>query len=233
MIDGGDALGAQRVGGDARDERGVDPAREPEHDVLEAVLVARSRAGRARAPRRPPPRGSSSGASDAAGAARRVPRGRGRRGSARAASATSRPRASRAARALARRRAGARRAGARGRRRDQQLLARTARRARSISPVVVDDERVAVEDELVLAADERAERDAREVVARALGEHALALDALAGVVGRGGDVDDQRRAGERLVGGGRAGLPDVLADRQADACAADARCTRPPAPAWK
>ena len=40
---------------------------------------------------------------------------------------------------------------------------------------------------------------------------------LAGVVGGGGDVDDQRRAGERLVAGRRARLPDVLAHRQPDA----------------
>ena len=35
----GDAVGAERVGGDQRDERRVDPAREPEHDVPEAVLA--------------------------------------------------------------------------------------------------------------------------------------------------------------------------------------------------
>ena len=41
---------------------------------------------------------------------------------------------------------------------------------------------------------------ADEVVARALDEHRLALDALAGEVGRGGRVDDQRRPGQRLLG---------------------------------
>ncbi len=59
------------------------------------------------------------------------------------------------------------------------------------------------------------------MLAGALGEHPLALGALAGVVGGGGDVDDQRRAGERLLAGGRAGLPDVLADGQPDAVPAD------------
>ncbi len=84
-----------------------------------------------------------------------------------------------------------------------------------------------VEDELVLAADEPAEGDAGDVLARALGEHPLALGALAGVVGGGGDVDDQRRAGERLLAGGRPGLPDVLADGQADARAAPSSITAP------
>ena len=79
----------------------------------------------------------------------------------------------------------------------------------------------AVEDELVLPADEAAERDGREVVARALGEHPLAPQPLARVKRRGGDVHDQPRARERLVRQRRAGLPDVLADRQADRDAVD------------
>ena len=98
---------------------------------------------------------------------------------------------------------------------------------------MVDHEGVAVEDELVLAADERAEGDAGDVLAGALGEHPLALGALAGVVGRGGDVDDQRRAGQRLVAGRRAGLPDVLADRQPDAARSPISITAPRRPAWK
>ena len=94
------------------------------------------------------------------------------------------------------------------------------RRARQHVALVVDHDRVPVEDQLVLAADAVAERDRAEVVARALDEHRLALAALAGEVGRGRRVDDQRRAGERLRGGRRPGRPDVLADRQPDA----ARC---------
>ena len=59
--------------------------------------------------------------------------------------------------------------------------------ARAITvALVVDHDRVAVEDQLVLAADEVAERDGAEVVARALDQHALALAALARVVGRRG-----------------------------------------------
>ena len=49
------------------------------------------------------------------------------------------------------------------------------RRAGEHAALVVDDHRVAVEDQLVLAADEVAERDRGQVVARALGEHPLAL----------------------------------------------------------
>ena len=52
--------------------------------------------------------------------------------------------------------------------------------------------------------------------ARAGRPSARARAPLPRVVGRGGDVDDQRRAGERLVGHRRPGLPDVLADRQPD-----------------
>ena len=75
---------------------------------------------------------------------------------------------------------------------------------------------MAVEDELVLAADEVAERDVGSVVARARDEHLLAVLGLADVEGRRGEVDEQRRAGEREIGRRRARLPDVLADRRAD-----------------
>ena len=75
---------------------------------------------------------------------------------------------------------------------------------------------MAVEDELVLAADEVAERQVRRVVPRPGDQHLLAVLGLADVERRGGEVHDQLRAGEREVGRGRAGLPDVLADRRAD-----------------
>jgi hypothetical protein len=51
--------------------------------------------------------------------------------------------------------------------------------------LVVDQQRVAVEHQLVLTAHQVAERDGAQVVARALDHHLLALDALAGLVGRG------------------------------------------------
>ena len=50
----------------------------------------------------------------------------------------------------------------------------------------------------------------------ALGEHPLALGALAAVIGGGRRVDDQARAGQRLDRRRRAREPDVLADRQPD-----------------
>ena len=75
---------------------------------------------------------------------------------------------------------------------------------------------MAVEEELVLAADGVAEGEERGVVARAGDEHLLAVLRLADVVRRRGEVDEQLGAGERQVGGRRAGLPDVLADRRAD-----------------
>ena len=56
----------------------------------------------------------------------------------------------------------------------EQLLTELGR-ARDRLAAVVHDERVAVEDEFVLASDERAEGHASQVVAGALGEHALAL----------------------------------------------------------
>ena len=55
---------------------------------------------------------------------------------------------------------------------------------------MVDDEGVAVEDELVLPADDRAERERRNVLAGALDDERLALEALARVVGGRGEVDD-------------------------------------------
>ena len=71
-----------------------------------------------------------------------------------------------------------------------------------------------VEDELVLAADEIAEREVRARVARACDEHLLALFRLADVVGRCGEVDDELGAGEGEVGRRRPRLPQVLADRR-------------------
>ena len=82
---------------------------------------------------------------------------------------------------------------------------------------------MAVEDQLVLAADGVAERDEARVVARARAQHLLALAVLADVERRRGDVRDELRAGEREVGRGRPGLPDVLADRQADEHVAEAQ----------
>src|SRR5438270_530775 len=98
---------------------------------------------------------------------------------------------------------------------DEQVLLELGRAGDRLTGVV-DDERVAVEDELVLTADETAERHGRQVVAGSLGEHAFTFGALALAVGGRGNVDDQRRPGKSLVAGLRPGLPDVLAHRQPD-----------------
>ena len=190
--------------------------------MAEAVLAHVVAKAAARAPRRPRPRAARSAARCAvpapARSARRARRAR------RAARRRGR------ARALARAWPELRRRSAAGASRSTSQTSSSssncAARASSVAGVV-DDERVAVEDELVLAADERAERERGDVLAGALDDHRLALEALAGVVGRGGEVDDQRRAGERLVRARRPGLPDVLADRDADAVPRRARSGRP------
>ena len=91
-----------------------------------------------------------------------------------------------------------------------------ARRAREHLALVVEHDRVPVEDELVLAADGVDEGDVADVVARTRLKHLLALAVLADVERRGRDVDEQLRAREREVGRGRARLPDVLADGRPD-----------------
>ena len=60
------------------------------------------------------------------------------------------------------------------------------------------------------------EHDRGEVVDRALDEHALAAVPVADAVGRGRQVHDHLRAGQRLRHRRRPRLPDVLADRDAD-----------------
>jgi hypothetical protein len=101
---------------------------------------------------------------------------------------------------------------------DQRLL--EGRGAGDDLALLVDDERVTVEDELVLAADGVHERDPGDVVAGADAEHLLALPPFAEMERRGRDVGDDVCASEREVGGRRARLPDVLADRGADECLA-------------
>ena len=114
----------------------------------------------------------------------------------------------------------------RGRSRARHYLARVDRAeaerflelwaAREHCAVLVDGEYVAVEDELVLAADRVDEHDRGQVVDRALHEHALAVLAVAGAIGRRGQVHDHLGAAERLRHRGRPPLPDVLADADPD-----------------
>ena len=89
-------------------------------------------------------------------------------------------------------------------------------RAREHLALVIEHDGVSVEDELVLAADGVDEGDVADVVSRAGRKHLLALPLLADVERRGGDVDEELRAREREVGCGRAGLPHVLADGRPD-----------------
>ena len=187
---------------------------------------------RSRPRRRSRPRGSrSSRRSRRARARARAASARGRRAARRSAGSSvvrGRPAAARSTVAVA---GGAARSRASARRRtsaepasdrlgrvdvdDEQRLLEAGRAGDHLA-LVVEHERVAVEDQLVLAADRVAERDEARVVARARDEHLLALAVLADVERRGGDVGDELRAGEREVGRGRAGLPDVLADRRPD-----------------
>ena len=97
---------------------------------------------------------------------------------------------------------------------EQRLL--EPRRAGDHLALVVQHHGVPVEDELVLSADEVAERDVDRVVSGARDEHLLAVFGLAHVERRRAEVDEQRRAREREVGSRWARLPDVLADGQAD-----------------
>ena len=88
MIVDADALGAERVGCEAGDERRVDPAGEPEHDVLRSRSSRRSRAARAQRAHRSRPRparaarpraGSSASGASRLLAARRLAAERGQR----------------------------------------------------------------------------------------------------------------------------------------------------------
>src|SRR5215213_2056638 len=75
----------------------------------------------------------------------------------------------------------------------------------------VEDDRVPVEDELVLAADEVAEDDVATVVGGPHAEHPLPECTLPPVVRGGRDVQEHARSSEGLFTGGTARIPDVLA----------------------
>ncbi len=79
---------------------------------------------------------------------------------------------------------------------DQQCLLER-RGARDDLAVLVDHERVTVEDELVLTPDGVDERDPAHVVASARRQHLLALAPLPEVERRRGHVRDYMGAGER------------------------------------
>ncbi len=108
---------------------------------------------------------------------------------------------------------------------DEQLLLE-ARRPGEDGALVVEDDRVPVEHQLVLAADEVAEGEVCRVVARARHEHLLSILGLADVERRGREVHEQLRAGQREIRRRWARLPDVLADRRADEHVAEAAAER-------
>ena len=77
---------------------------------------------------------------------------------------------------------------------DEQLLLEARRPCEHLA-IGRDDDRMAVEDELVLRADGVAERDGGAIVARSAAHDVLALAVLADVERRRGDVRDELRAG--------------------------------------
>ena len=85
----------------------------------------------------------------------------------------------------------------------------------------VDDHRVAVEDQLVLAADQVEVGQGAAGLRRAAGASSSRVSSLSSLVRRA--VDDQEQLGAGLAGQGHraAVLPEVLADGQGDVDAAD------------
>ena len=219
------ALGAERVGGEAGDERRVDPAGEAEHDVREAVLLdvvaqaererrvdlglerrdrRRQRARRPRRRRRPL-------------AARRDAGSAGQHGHARRAAGEI------GERTAPRWPASRRRAAAAASRSTSQTSSSSRNcAARAIVSPVWSTTKECPSKTSSSWPPTSAQKATQARLSRARWANIRSRSsALAGVVGRGGDVDDQRRARERLVAGRRAGLPDVLADGQPDALVAD------------
>ena len=199
------------------------------HDVLEAVLARRSRARRARARRRPRPRAR-------AAARRRRPARSSRRPSRRRASAAELAHLGQRRRAPAG--AGACRAAARSappagrRRRRRAPRANCGARASTLPSWSISSEWPS-KTSSSWPPTRLQNATAAQVVARALDEHPLALGALAGVVRRGGGVDDQRRAGQRLVGRRRARAPRCPRRSSARCARRRGRSRAPPSPAWK
>ncbi len=94
---------------------------------------------------------------------------------------------------------------------DHRLLVELRRPGHHL-PVVVEDQRRPVEDELVLAADQVDVDQPAGRVGGPGGQHPLPLDQAPGVVRRGVQVDDELGTAGRLVGDRPVGRPGVLAD---------------------
>ena len=176
----GHALGPERVDRDQRHQRGVDPAREPDHDALEAVLLdVVARAERERGVD--------------LGLVARAARRRRRRAcpAARARRRSSVPGVADLGQHPVRRRAQARVAQPRGQRRAAGRRSRTsapprtAARARSRGPRGRRRRECPSKTSSSWPPTRLQNATAREVVARALGEHPLAREALAALVRRG------------------------------------------------
>src|SRR5436190_3080598 len=97
---------------------------------------------------------------------------------------------------------------------EERLL--EARSAREEAALSVEDERIAVEEQLVLPADRVAESDEAGVVTGPGCKHLLPLAVAKEMEGRSREVHEQLRAGEGELGCGRTRLPHVLADRRSD-----------------
>jgi hypothetical protein len=203
-------LGAERVGGDHGDEGRVDTARQPEHDVREPVLGDVV------------PRGEDEGVVDLADV---VEERLDRRGSAglgvigdRARHGGERQRHGRVAAARVEQ-AGAE-DGPDVEVDDRGALAELGQ-ARHDVAVVVDDERGAVEDQLVLPADLVHVGDVAVRVLGARRDHALALDLSALEVRRAVRDGDELGTSRGLGRDGSVGTPHVLAHRDPDLDARD------------
>ena len=205
--DAEDVLGAERVDGDRADERGVDAAGQAHQDAGEAVLDARSRGARA----------TSAGRSR-----RRRPSARRRAGASGAYGASGRPRSRCARWAAPEPGVGVRhrRGGGRQVEVDDQQLGHELRRPGPAVAVGVDHQRVAVEDELVLAADEVDVGERAAAVARAAGAQLEPASSLAASYGEP-LMTTSSPASAASAAAGRPVLPDVLADRDRDVDAAD------------
>ncbi len=94
-------------------------------------------------------------------------------------------------------------------------------RAREQTALAVEDHAAAVEDQLILPADEIHVGDDAAGVGGARGKHTLARGLLAHVEGGGAEVEQHLGAGICLDRRRAAGIPDILADVDADDHAVD------------
>jgi hypothetical protein len=195
---------AERLHRDGGHQRGIDPARQPDHHVLEPVLadvVARAQHERLVALVDRWQRDSRAGR-------QRRRRHLGRRGQRDPREGLGGPQLLLAAPRVVQARV---EDGVEVEVGDDEVLGELAAPGHRLA-ALVDDQAAAVEDQLVLAAHHVDEGQAHQVVRRPGGDHPLALVSLAGVVRRGVDRHHQLGAGQGLPRGGPGRIPDVLAD---------------------